>query len=181
MRDCESACPDAQKRFGKLRSLLSPICERLFAAVLALSLASGCAWSRDVDRQRDQNLQQHHGSALLEGYTEFRTVMFDGDSSMAWLEFRLPESTDVRQATSLIADRIRGHDRCFQATELGAEEARLRCQEGQARHFREYLVAVFPQERKVLLMYASVGTEAELIGYTAAVKDFREEVQSRRR
>lgn len=123
-------------------------------------------------------MQAHHGFVLLEGSSGFRTLLADVDTGIVWFEYRLPDSVEPMQATTMIADRIKAHGRCFHVVEAKAYETRLRCAGARSSDFREYLIAVVPQGRRALAMYASIDSDAELIGYPLAIQDFREEAKS---
>jgi hypothetical protein len=77
------------------------------------------------------------------------------------------------RAATIIAQQIKNENPCFGVQETSLHEARLRCAGSRGPTFQEYLIVVSAEERKAFLMYSSIDSEAELIGYPIAVRDFK--------
>jgi hypothetical protein len=149
---------------------------QLRAMVLAFIgiVVPACGWWTGLQEERNRNLQLQHASSLLSGYSDFETLMFDTDTWLMWYQYRLPDGMDAAAATAAIAKQILAQRPCFEVQESAAYEIRIRCAQPEGRSFEEYLIATLPEERKALVMYASIDSEAELVGYPSAVQDFRE-------
>jgi hypothetical protein len=143
--------------------------------VLALIgiVVPACGWWAGLHEARNRNIQLQHASSLLTGYSDFETLMFDSDTWLIWYQYRLPDGMDVAAATAAIAKQISAQRPCFQVQESAAYEIRIRCAQPEDRSFEEYLIATLPEERKALVMYASIDSKAELVGYPSVVQDFR--------
>jgi hypothetical protein len=120
-------------------------------------------------------MQAVHGVAVLDGASEFRALMWDADTWMDWFRYRLPDSVGPDDAVPQILKRIQAHDGCFRVTRQDRFESQVVCPEARAEFFREYRIIVSPAQRSVHVMYASIDSQAELDGYTAAVRDFERE------
>ena len=146
------------------------------AVLVSLGLVVGaCGWWTGLQEERSRNFQAQHASTLLEGYGDFETLMFDSDIWLVWFQYRLPETADVTQASGAIAKQISDQRQCFEVQESTAYEVRVRCAKPGRKSFEEYLIATVPEQRRALVMYASIDSESEEVGYRIAVQDFRKE------
>ena len=142
-------------------------------------VVAACGWWTGLQEERNRNFQTQHAAALLKGYGEFETLMFDSDTWLVWFQYRLPETADVTQASGAIAKQISDQRQCFEVQESNAYEVRLRCAKPGRKSFEEYLIATVPEQRRALLMYASIDSESEQVGYPIAVQDFRKALRRR--
>lgn len=144
------------------------------AVLVSLGLVLGaCGWWAGLQEERNRHFKAQHASTLLKGYGDFETLMFDSDTGLVWFQYRLPETADVTQAAGAIAKQISEQRQCFEVQESTAFEVRVRCAKPGRKSFEEYLIATVPEQRRALVMYASIDSESEQVGYSIAVQDFR--------
>jgi hypothetical protein len=156
-------------------------CGRLGLALVIATLACACGWWKDLEASRDENLRSEHAAALLAGYADYRTVMFDADTEVVWFDYRLPQHIDVGSAAEAIVGQITTKEPCYRKTESSPTWVRIRCQGAAADRFQEYVVGVVPGPRTISVMHAAIEGPAETAAYPLTVARFGKRLDDLRR